>query len=253
MEIKRLILSHLTILIVLISSGSKGPATLIDPFSTAYVRSGPGLEFEIIDSLLKDEFFYYAVDSNSIWAKISIWRGIQVQGYIDTGSIEDIVNLDQETQADLISRTLDKQKSLAEKLAFAFETNDSSAYALSRSELGQHSDFKYNPILDILPQYLSVSQDTVILNLFFTTLLVNSGTASEIPSYTIGDCFRRNPILILSQLNKLSGEHQKRFILNSIEWGLLNLFYPEENTQAKKDEFIKLQLQIDQFRKELSN
>jgi uncharacterized protein YgiM (DUF1202 family) len=46
------------------------------------VRSGPGTSFEVIDTLFNEDFFYFKFDDNSDWAKVTAWKGKQIEGFI---------------------------------------------------------------------------------------------------------------------------------------------------------------------------
>jgi len=223
-----------------------------DPDGFVNVRSGPGKDFKVVDTLFTDDFFYFNFPDNSDWAKVTAWKGRQVEGFIHKSRIQTVLNLDLQKQKTLISKVLDRHRILADNFQNAWKAKDSLAYRTTVRESEFYSDTKYDPILDILPNYFCSTNDIEVLQLFFATMWADKGSANEMPSFSIGDCFICNPDLVIEQLAKIKNSEQKKSIFDHIEWGLINHFGVAEDTKSDNKEFNKLKALLDNERKKAS-
>jgi hypothetical protein len=224
-------------------------AIINDPDSFTYVRNGQGNNYKVVDTLFTEDVFYFQFIDNSEWAKVTAWKGRQVEGFIHKSRIQEVEKLDSKKQKELITKTLDRHRILADNFQRAWKSKDSLAYRKTVRELEFHSDTKYDPILDILPKYFCMTSDSKILQLFFATMWADHGSANEMPSFSIGDCFVCNPDSVIEQLTKIKNIEQKKSIFDHIEWGLLNHFYVDENGKSDTKEFNKLKTRLDNERK----
>lgn len=216
------------------------PAIINDYDGFTNVRSGPGTSFEVIDTLFNEDFFYFKFDDNSDWAKVTAWKGIQIDGFIHKNRIQKVKNLDNKTLKGLISKILDRQRNLADNFKTALKSKDSIAYRVARKELEQYNDMKYDPILEVIPKYFCATKDIEIIEKFFKTIWSDKGSANEMPSISIGHCFICNPDLIIEQIDKITDTQLKKLILGHIEWGLLNYFEVDEEGNSNDKEYNKL-------------
>ncbi len=92
-----------------------------DPDGFTNVRIGPGKEFKVVDTLLKDDFFYVEFSDNSEWAKVSAWKGRQIEGFIHKSRIQVVENLELRKQKELINKILDRQRILSDNFQKALE------------------------------------------------------------------------------------------------------------------------------------
>jgi hypothetical protein len=226
-------------------------AIINDPDGFTNVRSGQGNDFSIVTTIEKDEFFYCDLTTNQEWVKIIAlkWKDSrQVEGYIHNSRIQLVEKLDIYIQKELLTQILDKQKSLASNFQKAHKSKDSLSYKTTIRDLELYSEIKYSPILDILPQYFCSTNDTIILQRFYATMWADKGSANEMSSIAIGDCFACQPDLVIGQLIQLTNEEQKKLIFDQIEWGLLNKFDIDENSKSNNKEFNKLKSRLDKER-----
>ena len=207
------------------------------------IRSGKGKEFSIIATIDKDEFFYCEMTEKDEWIKIIAlkWiKGKMVEGYIHRSRIQLVENFSRNKQKELISQILNRRKIIAETFHNNRNTKNRN-YEITDEEIS-HRETKYNPILGFLPKYFCATNDISIIQLFFETMWAEYGSANEIPSFAIGECFVCKPNIIIEQLVKINDTEQKELILNHIEWGLLNYFYPDVDETGISDnkEFNRL-------------
>jgi hypothetical protein len=227
-------------------------AIINDPDGFTFVRSGQGKDFKVVDTLFIDDFFYFQFADNSEWAKVTAWKGRQIEGFVHKSRIQEFEKLDNKKQKELITKTLDRHRILADNFQNAWKSKDSIAYRKTVRELEFHSDTKYDPVLTILPNYFCSTSDIQVLQLFFSTMWADKGSANEMPSFSIGKCFMCKPDLVIEQLTKIKNVEQKKSIFDQIEWGLLNNFDVDENGKSDNKEFNKLKARLDNERKKAS-
>lgn len=227
-------------------------AIINDPDGFTYVRSGQGKDFKVVDTLFTEDFFYFQFIDNSEWAKITAWKGRQIEGFVHKSRVQEVEKLDNKKQRELITKTLERHRILADNFQSAWKSKDSLAYRTTVRQLEFHSDTKYDPILTILPKYFCSTNDIEVLQLFFSTMWADKGSANEMPSFSIGSCFICNPDLVIEHLTKMKNIEQKKLIFDHIEWGLLNNFGVDENGKSDNKEFNKLKARLDNERKKAS-
>lgn len=220
-------------------------AILKDPDGFSNVRNGPGNDFLIVDTLYTDDFLYFQFIENSEWAKISAWKGRQIEGFIQLNKIQEVEKLENKIQQELIAKILNTRNKLKADFVDFQKSKDSLAYINCLSELKFYSDTKLEPILEILPRYICSTQDTKILQLFFASYWADKGSLNEMPSLTMASFFICNPDLVIKQLNKINSIEQKKSILNHIYWGLINYYGIEENGKTNNKEYNKHSARLD--------
>lgn len=217
-------------------SAQNGPAIIKNSDGFTNVRSGPGTDFDVIDTLFTEDFFYFKFEDNSDWANVTAWKGRQIEGFIHKSRIQEVKKLDSNSLKELIIKVLDRQRTLAENFRAAWKTKDSLAYRTTVKELENYNDTKYDPILQVIPEYFCSTNDAQIIDKFFETIWSDKGSANEMPSFSIGDCFICNAELVIERIVKITDNEQKKLIVGHIEWGLINQFDVDEegNSEDKK-------------------
>lgn len=243
------ILTVLTLVCSLALYAENKLAIINDPDGFTFVRNGQGMDFKVIDTLLAEDFFYFHLIDNSDWAKVTAWKGRQIEGYVHKSRIQEVDKLDLSKQKDLIIKTLERHKILAENFQNAWQSRDSLAYRTTVRALEFHSDTKYDPILDILPKYFCKASDPEVLQLLFATMWADKGSANEMPSFSIGNCFMCNPDMVIQQLIQIKHLEQKELLLDQIEWEIINHFSIDENGKSENEEFNSLKRQLDNVKK----
>jgi len=212
----------------LIATAENELCIINDPDGFTNVRSGKGTNFSVVAILEKDDFFYADIKDGQDWIKIVALKwidGIQVEGYIHKSRIQPVKTLNLKRQEKIIKDILAEQQRCAE----AFTNEGQSVWVLSN-----HSEIKYSPVLEIFPQYFCKTKDTTLLQLFYSVMWADSGSANEVPSFTIGECFICDPQSVIYQIELLSNKEQQEFILDKIEWGLYNSDNRDKETFEKQ-------------------
>jgi hypothetical protein len=245
---KKYTLVVLNLLCSLILFADDKLAIINDSDGYTFVRCGQGTEFKVSDTLFTEDFFYFDYIVNSDWAKISAWKGRQIEGYIHRSRIQEVEKLDHKKQKELITKTLERHRVLADNFQHEVKFKNTIDYKNSIQEKVFHTDTKYDPILTIIPKYFCSTSDVEILQLFFATIWADFGSANEMPSFSIGDCFICKPDLVIKELTKIKNVEQKKNIIDHIEWGLLNAFDVDENGKSKDKEYNRLRQLLDKER-----
>jgi hypothetical protein len=246
MKIKKIyILFFLTFFCISISFAHNKLARINDPDGFTNIRSGQGKDFSVVATADTSDFIYCDMSTKNEWVKVVAmkWKDRkQIEGFVYKSRIQLIETLDNKKQKELLTEILSEQKRLAKNFQHTWKSNNNRE---TRNELELYGDIKYSPILEILPKYFCSTSDTTILELFFSTIWADKGSANEIPSYTIGDCFVCKPDLIIQELVKLTNNEEKKLIIDNIEWGLLNYFEVGEDGKSNNARFNKLKLKLD--------
>ena len=252
---RKYILTILSFLCTLTIFAEEKLAIINDPDGFTNVRSGQGKEFPITDTIYKDEFFYCEWTEEGEWIKILAmkWRDSQqIEGYVHRSRIQLIENLNHKKQKELIVQILNRHNFLAENFRATKYVVTYTYRTTMLQELELYNDTKYSPILEFLPKYFCSTNDTEVLQLFFSTMWADKGSANETPSFTIGECFVCKTDIVVEQLKKIKNAEQKELILDHIECGLLNYFYVHEEGISDNKQYNKLKIRLENERKNTS-
>lgn len=251
---KTTILFILTYISILTTNAESKLARINDVEGFSNVRSGQSSNSVIVAKLEKSDFFY-CDETKSDWLKIVAlkWKdGNQIEGFLHKSRVQFIEDLDISIRKQLLTTILSEQQALATTFQRIFSSRDKSGYKAAVSALENHAEIKYTPILEILPQYFSKTNDLEVLQLFISTMWADKGSANEIPSLTIGQCYILKPSVVLSQVKPLKNADQRNLIYDQMEWGLKNYFEADADGKSNNKEYLGLKKQLDSARKKAS-
>lgn len=187
------------------------------------VRSGKGTQYPVIATLDTSDLFF-CDRSNDEWIKIIILTKFtdisNVEGYIHKSSIEFLEDIDINSKKELLEKTLNTYQ---KKLKHCYNLRQTKEYDKTNTvcwEASGYSDRYYSPILEILPSYLLLSNDTNVLQLFYATIWEDKGSANETPAIIVATCYMNQPDFIIDQTLLLDNKELRSMILNDIEHGL---------------------------------
>ncbi len=252
----------LILLIFTDSQANERLARVIDKDGFTNVRTGQGLSFEIVDKVTTDDFFYCEAENKNEWVRVKLlkWNsGNQVTGYIHKSRIQIIEELSNEKQKQIILTVLERQKLLADRFAESHKKynkdlntwnnkSDSVSYKKSVGELEYYSETAYSSILQLLPNLFCITKDNTLISNFIKTIWSDKGSANEIPSFAIGECFACDAKVLTDQIRQLKNREQRDLIVSDIEWGLLNKFSVDESKESTDPTFLKLKGLLDLIR-----
>lgn len=204
-------------------------ARISDKDGYTNIRQGQGINFKVVATVVDNEFFY-CEPSDAEWLKVLVvqWTaaGGQVAGFIHRSRVQYIGSLPDAVQRSIIRDVFEQQALYAGR----FRRSDSTSYHAAVTLLQNHSDGRYSPALTVFRDYFCRTKDASLLNKLFATIRADSGSANEMPSFALGDCFIWEPDLVLWQVKAIKNKKQRSLIIDDIDWGLHNHF-DEDNKQ----------------------
>ncbi len=246
--------------------GQSSLARIIDEDGYTYLRNGQSINSQVIDTIYKNELFY-CVQSNSDWYEVTEvkWNktGYSLTGFMHKSRIQIIDSMIINDKKKLIEKTFERYKELGNELnnfvikqTYNFEnkTWNSKKDSLDFEGISKkHSDYSENyfsPILESFSIYFCETKDIETIDLFINTLWANKGSANEIPSYTFGECFICEPELIKRKLISIENTNKLDIMINHIHWGLMNLFWTEEDgdNEPSSQEYLNLIKQLESLK-----
>src|SRR5258705_1459374 len=186
------------ILCTLTSRAEMTLARISDKDGYVNIRNGQGNNFDVVGTIKTDEFFYAAVSDSDWWEILSLqWKySTQVKGYVHKSRIQIIEWLSLKEQKKIIDGVFYYYMQFRtgankhyDTVKLKQEMNDDTLRSALSEEGFYINDTKYDPILSILPKYICQSKDTSTLQLFFSLLWEDRGSANESPSYSLGDSY----------------------------------------------------------------
>lgn len=232
--------------------GENDLALINDSDGFVNVRTGPGIDFPVIATINEKEFFYCGWDQDAEWIPMIAlrWKDRQqVEGFMHKTRIKRVKDMGTADQKALLRGVLQQQRTKAEEFLKAWESKDSSAYARSVRCLEDHSETQYEPILGgSLQKYICATKDTIMLNLFYSTVWAHRGSASELPSFALGGCFVCEADMVIRHVNRRRSKEERELLFDNIEFGLLNLTDVEEDGTPKDARYIQLKKKLDRAR-----
>jgi hypothetical protein len=147
-----------------------------------------------------------------------------------------------------INEILFNLKILVDKVYKTREEKTLSNYQNAIKELDDFRENKYYPTLEKISEYINIHKDTSVLNAMLRSLWIDRGSASETPSFVIGDLFVKQTELVIGQIIKTNNSEQIKFYYDEIDWGLKNLF-AESDGITFKNEYYSFKKQLDRILK----
>ena len=209
------------------------------------IREGAGIEFPVLTKIDDTDFFYFSTQDNGDWQKIRLFKETQLTGFIHKSRIQEFEKVPDRKQNELIITTLKNQRELAEIFNSTVDSKEHKFYFAARKTLENHSESKYDAILNILSTYFCRTKDLQVLREFLATIWADKGSANEIVSVAIADCFNCKSDFVIKEIGDLENSEVRNLLYNQIEWGLINHF----NSDNK--EFLRLKALLDKVRKEM--
>ncbi len=187
--------------------------------------------------------------SNSDWLEVdplqwkktknlmnSSYHNEQLKGFVHKSRIQIIEQLPLSEQKKIISDNLIAYKKYCQWESDYFYTKYDTANnrwknpsdSLKLIELTSTdfniTDKKFNPILSIFPKYICQTKDTATLQLLFSVLWEDRGSANEMPSSSLGESYVCSSDFFLNQISSLKSIALKDLICGHIEWWLCGYF-----------------------------
>ena len=207
--------SILTILVSVIYCSVFGQiniAIIKDPDGYTNIREGNGADFEVIGRINKNEPFQFTKSNDDWWAVVKPTFGESITGFVHKSRITPFASLKSKEKIEFIGHVYKREIEL-------IKSND---WELRRLYHEPVFDF----ILDASADFISLTRNEELMNLFLTSIKLDSGSADEMPSWALGKIYIAQPEWTVEQIKKAG---KTLILINSLEFGFENVSYGQES------------------------
>lgn len=127
---------------------------------------------------------------------------------------------------DEIIKIINQTEQLNDAFLKTVGQNDFEKYQTARKNVEEYDEEYYEPILSEIEKLVCEKNDVKLLNRFLELLLKTSNSASESPSWTLGNIYLCHPELTLSSIKKFQNNP---ILVNELEFGFKNVTYQKES------------------------
>ncbi|MBK7132263.1 MAG: SH3 domain-containing protein [Bacteroidales bacterium] len=227
------------LLIPMLIFGQSELAMINDLDGFVNVRADKNSSSEILFKIKKGEFFLCVPTSENWWKIDNFYTK---SGFVHKSRIQLISDFTEQQQRDLIINSINRLKDYRLKY-------DSLRLSLPNDErmklLSEFENFEetiYTPLLPYLSKIFCKNRDIDLLEKYLKILIVNQGSANEMPAWSLGDCYLCYPDLVIKQINNYSGK-DREYLRNILTFGFENVTWQKEN---KIKNFIELKNKLNQ-------
>jgi hypothetical protein len=212
--------------------GDNNIGIINDSDGYTFIRKGLGTNTEIKDTLFDREYFKYIPTDSTDWYQVfKMWNS---NGFVHKSRIRNLKSLSRKKQYDLINSTFDKEISSYQK---KINTN--------KGGFRNYHEEKFSPILDLFIHYSNKKYDDKLMRKFFDLLIIESGSADELPSTALGFIYNLNSKNIFNLIK----EYDNLTILDNLYFGAS---FENSNTPNNlfllKEQMIENQIDIISFK-----
>jgi len=217
-------LAILILLTSVVTLAQDNVAIIVDKDGFTNIRESKTTTSTIIGQINTGEFFTFkkAVDD---WWEINktfdINAGwVNVKGFVHKSRIQPIHTLTDKEKRKLIKEIFDKELEIIKTKNW--------------DEREKHHEPKFDMILNVAADYITKSKDKELLRTFIETVKLDTGSADEMPSWTLGSIFIKQPDWTIEQI-RIVGSTQD--LIDRLDFGF-------ENVVTKSDDYLELKNKI---------
>lgn len=207
----------------------------VDGFT--YIRSGPGINFSVEDTLFERQFFTVQMADSADWCLL-LFRQNMDSGYIHRSKIQAIEDLDANELWSVLNRIFIDHKIYGDDFQAICGQADGSEKLSEecikrRNLLIDYTESFFYPSLPVFTDFFCSNPDAILLENLYNALWSHSGSASEYPSEILTKCLQCQAVMVLDEIRNLEDTDQKYFLSEQLEFGLLNLGHSDSNSNEK--------------------
>lgn len=199
-----------------------------DPDDFTYLRDSGSSESAIIDTISTSDFFMYFENDTSQWFEARLFYK---RGFIHKSRVQDVSEVSRSQQVSIIKSVFKTEKENYKCWIEKVNCNP---------DLSNYHDDHFQPCLTMFLAYMKKDFDEALLDEFFDLLIVEEGSADELPSCVIGELFLEYPDEILSKLK----DKNHRILNAHLEFGFENVSY---GGRLSAEDEQKLRVKLDEF------
>ncbi len=197
------------------------------------IRSGKGVNFEIVDKILNNELFFFLDSTDQNWCYVSTIKfnylsktmlAESVTGYISKSRIAELNKLDKEKVHLVYSEIFQSE------IKFFREITNNSKNSSTFNPVFFH-EYQFDGSLNSLTDFICKSKDYKLLSKYLRVMEVELGLADESPSTALGEIFFREPDWSYTFI------FMHPYLIDSFEFGLGNDL--SSKSQVVKDSIIE--------------
>jgi hypothetical protein len=218
---------RLTILILLtsiVTLAQDNVAIIVDKDGFTNIRESGSTNSAIVGQILTGDYFSFKRTTDDWWEVYKTFdengNSVNVKGFVHKSRIQPLYSLADNDKRKLIKETFEKE------LEFIKTKN--------WDERKKHHESKFDMILNVAADYITKTKDKELLRTFIETVKLDTGSADEMPSWTLGFIFIKQPDWTIEQL-RVVGLTQD--LIDRLDFGF-------ENVVTKSDDYSKLKNKI---------
>lgn len=220
---------RLTILILLtsiVTLAQDNVAVIVDKDGFTNVRESKSTNSAIVGQIKKGEFFRFKATTDG-WFEIH-------KTFSEDGTIENLTGFVHKSRVRAINTLPDKEK--RELIKQTFEKELDIIKTENWDERKKHHEPKFDVILNIAADYITKTKDKELLKTFIETVKLDTGSADEMPSWTLGSIFIKQPDWTIEQIRNVGLTQD---LIDRLDFGFENVVTKADNYSELKDK-IKL-------------
>lgn len=218
---------RLTILIFLtslVTLAQDNVAIISDKDGFTNVRESKSTNSAVVGQIKDGEFFSFKKASDDWWEVFKTFdengNSINLNGFVHKSRIQPLYTLADKDKRKIIKETFDKE------LEFIKTKN--------WDERKKHHEPKFDMILNVASDYISRTKDKELFKTFIETVKLDTGSADEMPSWTLGAIFIKQADWTIEQM-RLVGLTQD--LIDRLDFGF-------DNVVTKSDDYVELKNKI---------
>jgi hypothetical protein len=200
-------------------------AIILDKDGFTNVREGGSTKSAIVGQIKIGEFFTFVKTADDWWEISKNYdengNSINLTGYVHKSRIQPLFGLPENAKRKLIKDTFDKELELIKTKNW--------------DERAKHHEPRFDMLLHVAADYITKTKDQELLRIFIETVKLDSGSADESPSWTLGFIFIKQPEWTIEQMKAVGLTVD---LVGRLEFGF-------ENVVTKSEDYVGLKKKID--------
>lgn len=217
-------------------------AVINDSDGFTFVRSGPGKENPVTDTIAENTFFYCAGDTSKFW--IYVQNPVDGKmGYMHRSRIAFFHELDSIRQHKLVLDAFQKTKRINEFYWKKLKQSTKEQVVHLKKEHEENFEGEYIPAFTAFKISFCERPDSILLVAFFQTLQPLQGSANEAKDWATAKCWLCHPGFVEYIVCHWKDENERQIIISSIKTGMAMSEYDAQFSPEKlKKMYAKLEM-----------
>ena len=203
-------------------------AVIIDKDGFTNVRESKSSGSAIVGQINTGEFFTFKKTTDDWWEinktfdKDAGW--VEITGFVHKSRVQPISTLSDTEKRKLIKEIFDKELEIIKT-----ENWD---------ERKKHHEPKFDMVLNVAADYIAKTKDKELMRTFIETVKLDTGSADEMPSCTLGSIFIKQPDWTIKEMKSVGLTID---LIDRLDFGFENVVTKAENYTDLKKRIVMLQ------------